>query len=335
MQTKICIYCAQNDVKKFKGVEHVLPQAFGTFGSKTPTLDCVCDDCNQHFGQHHDVYLARDTIEGVIRYSRGKFSSEARPQKHLNITLEPGPEVGQFAGMKVAIDGTSGELMKFKSQFRILNQVTGRTEIYFKEQLINLDLPEGTYGKPGNSEVKGTWVCDIMAATKEEHDEIAAILNANNIAFVPGEPFPIPKPITQNKDGKHTVSLSMEGEVGLEHKQAHAKIFLNFIAKYLGLAEAIKSDWDFLRRYARYGEGVIKCRMSEQNPDTEEKLQILLRHSILIKIQNMQGHVVGTIRFYGNHTYQYILRENASVSNDQEFGFIFTDGTEPERLPFV
>jgi len=148
-QSKSCIYCKQNDPQKFKGVEHVIPQAFGTFGPATPTLNCVCDECNGHFGKNLDQYLARETVEGVIRYKNKIFSKEARPQKFLNITLEHSPENGQFAGMKVAIDGTTGELMPPKGQFQILNQKSGINEVYFKHQLEGLKLPEAIYGRPG------------------------------------------------------------------------------------------------------------------------------------------------------------------------------------------
>jgi hypothetical protein len=335
MGIKTCIYCKQNDPEKFKGVEHVVPQAFGIFGTATPTLNCVCDDCNGYFGKNHDLYLARETIEGVLRYKKGISSSEARPQKHLHIALEAGPETGQFAGMKVAIDGTSGELMKVKAQFQILNKKTGLTEFYFKHQLTNLELPEDVYGKPGNNDIKGTWICNIFAPSKEEHDEIIAILQAKGIPFVPGEPFLIPEPTAQDSSGKHTVPLSIEGEIGLEHRQAHAKIFLNFIAKYLGCDEAVKPDWDFLRRYARFGEGTIKYRVTEDPvlpSEKEDELRRLIGESIVIQIQNMKEHIVGTIRFYGNQTYQYILRENASIPDEHEFGFMFTDGKKPAPL---
>jgi hypothetical protein len=36
-----CIYCPQTDPDRFRGVEHVIPQGFGRFGSETPTLDCL------------------------------------------------------------------------------------------------------------------------------------------------------------------------------------------------------------------------------------------------------------------------------------------------------
>jgi hypothetical protein len=62
---KTCIYCRQTDSDRFRGVEHVIPQGFGRFGSETPTLDCVCDDCNAYFGRELDQLLTRDTYEGI------------------------------------------------------------------------------------------------------------------------------------------------------------------------------------------------------------------------------------------------------------------------------
>ena len=61
---KTCIYCPQTDPSRFRGVEHVIPQGFGRFGSETPTLDCVCDDCNAYFRRELDQLLARETYEG-------------------------------------------------------------------------------------------------------------------------------------------------------------------------------------------------------------------------------------------------------------------------------
>lgn len=337
MKIKICIYCGNSDATKFKGVEHVIPQAFGTFGSATPTLDCVCDDCNAHFGKNHDQYLARETIEGITRYNRGIKSSEARPQKRLHIILDAGPETGDFAGMKVAIDGTTGELMGPKTQFQILNQKTGKTEVYFKHELTDLRLPEDVYGKPGPKDVKGNWNCVIFAPSKEEHDEIAAILQKNGIAFKPGTPFVIPELNTPDPDGKHTLPLVIEGEVTLEHRQAHAKIFLNLIAGYLGQDEALKTDWDFLRHYARFGEdkGKVKYKIAEPPmlPSGEGRAKELVSEGIIIQVHNMREHIAGTIRFYGNQSYQYMLRENAALPDEHEFGFIFIDGKEP--IPLV
>lgn len=329
----ICIYCRQDNPANFKGVEHVVPQAFGTFGPQTPTLHCVCDDCNGHFGKNHDIYLARETIEGISRYKKGIFSSAARPQKHLNITLEEGPEAGEFAGMKVALDGTTGELMPPKAQFRIINQKTGKPEIYFKHQITGLQLPEDVYGKPGDGkEIKGTWSCRIFAFSNDEHDDFVECLRTNGINFIPGEPFRMPEAGTPDDDGKFTLPVEIEGEIGLEHRMAHTKILLNFIAKYLGCEEALKPEWDFLRRYARYGEGTIKYIVIDPPPEKDDELRRLIAESIVIRLENVKGHICGILRFYGNHTYTYVLQENASLPDELIFGLMFTEGERPRLL---
>jgi hypothetical protein len=75
-----CIYC-KKEKDEFKGVEHVIPQSFGLFGTQTPTLKCVCDECNAFFAKELDLRLARETLEGITRYKQGIFSRETRPPK--------------------------------------------------------------------------------------------------------------------------------------------------------------------------------------------------------------------------------------------------------------
>ena len=79
---------------RFRWVEHVIPQGFGRFGSDTPTLDCVCDDCNAYFGRELDLLLMRDTYEGISRSSRGQFSGQARPQRPVSLAFADTAEAG-------------------------------------------------------------------------------------------------------------------------------------------------------------------------------------------------------------------------------------------------
>lgn len=62
---RICMYGPQIDPARFFGLEHVIPQGFGHFGSEAPALDRVCDDYNAYFGREFDQLLARDTYEGT------------------------------------------------------------------------------------------------------------------------------------------------------------------------------------------------------------------------------------------------------------------------------
>ena len=67
-------------------------------GASTPTLDCVCDDCNGYFGRELDQLLTRDTYEGIFRYSRGQLSSQARPQKRVSLDARRSGRGGRFPG---------------------------------------------------------------------------------------------------------------------------------------------------------------------------------------------------------------------------------------------
>ena len=325
-----CIYCLRDSGVTFKGVEHVIPQAFGKFGSRTPVLNCVCDECNGYFGRNLDQLLSRETLEGVSRYKRGLASKETRAQKRVEIALAEGPETGNFAGMRVTVDGKTGKLMKPAAQFHAFNFKTGKNEVYFKEQIPGLKLPEDVYGKPGTNGVKGTWKVKTLAASKTEHDELVEMLRAAGIDYQLGEPFHLPA--TDAPEGPEPdFPVDISGVVDTEHKRALAKILMNFIAWALGPEEALKPRWNFLRNFVLRAEGAIKSRITEapfwNGQETETRR--FADDSIDIRIENMNGGIVGSIQFYGHLTYQMILAENDALGAGAEIGSRFTPGSEP------
>ena len=325
----ICIYCPQTDPDRFRSVEHVIPQGFGRFGSETPTLDCVCDDCNAYYGRELDQLLTRDTYEGISRYSRGQLSSEARPQKRLSLTLADPAEAGDFVGLRVAVDGTTGQLMPPAAQFHAHNFRTGQDEVYFLRQITGLTLPEADYGKPGTNGEKGTWRCKILAPSREAHDAMVEALQHVGIDVRPGTPFQSPWGSASGQPQSFLVEIA--SEVDKPHKRAIAKILTNFVAFHLGRDEALKSRWDFLRRYVRHAEGDIKARLSHRPFWTgQETHQFRLQDdSINVRIENLDGNVVGAIQFYNLHTYEMILIESDALHPDQEIGRRYTPGELP------
>jgi HNH endonuclease len=329
---KVCIYCAQTDVSRFYGVEHVIPQGFGTFDSKTPTLNCVCDDCNSYFGRELDQLLTRETPEGVLRYSRGHLSSEARLQKRLNLTLADPLEAGEFAGLRVAVDGTTGRLMPPAAQFHIHNFQTGKDEVYFLSQIAGLTLKEVDYGKPGTSNEKGTWRCKILAPSREAHDEMVETLQGIGIDFKPGAAFQ--NPWSAESTEQLSFLVKAEAEFDKPHKRALAKILMNFVAFYLGCEEALAPRWDLLRRYVRFGEGEMKARISHRarNGHVTDQLRFPDDDSINVRITNLDGHIVGAIQFYCLHIYEMILAEKDSLRADQEIGIRYIPGEPPLRV---
>lgn len=326
-----CIYCATTDASRFGGVEHVIPQSFGTFGAATPTLSCVCNDCNAYFGRVLDQLLARETLEGLGRYTRGLTSRERRAQRRLEITLDDGPETGAFAGMKVFVDGTTGNLMPPHAQFHIFNFQTNKNEVYFLEHIPGLVLPEAIYGRPGLSGQPGTWRSKVFAPSKADHDVLVSALNAAGIAFVPGQP--LERPNTGLPQEPTSLPVNIEGVLDTPHKRALAKILLNFVAWTLGYDEANKPRWDFVRNHVRYARGLIAARISNRpfwnGQETNECR--FIDDSIDIRIENRDGNIVGAIQFYGRQTYEMILVEGDALGPGEEIGYRFTPGELPIR----
>lgn len=131
-----------------------------------------------------------------------------------------------------------------------------------------------------------------------------------------------------------TLPVVITGEVTLTHRRAHAKILMNFIAKYLGEEEVFQPHWDFLRGFVRGEIETIKYKMLEDPfPDGEDSDVLkIIRTSITVRIENSGPDIVGSLQFYGNQIYQYLLRENAALRDDQQLGLCYTDGEMPKIL---
>ena len=135
---------------------------------------------------------------------------------------------------------------------------------------------------------------------------------AAGIDFRSGTPFQIPWNSEFGEQASFLVEIA--SEVDKSHKRALAKILMNFVAFHLGRDEALAPRWDFLRRYVRTGDGEIKARLSARPFWTgQETDQLRFQDdSINVRIENLQGNIVGAIQFYNLHTYEMILVDNDS-----------------------
>ncbi len=326
MIATVCIYCSNTDPDKFSGREHVIPQAFGTFGSQTPTLHCVCDECNAYFSRHLDQVLARDTLEGVTRYKNDKFSSENRPQKRLRFTLAEGEETGDFGGAVVSgVDPTTGDLLPIVAQLHIKNRTTGKTDIFIRGQG-SVVISDSDHGKSGERDLF------ILAPSKEAHDQFAEELMQMGVIIRHGQPFAPPAALRNaGNPERFSLPVHIEGEVDDTHKRALAKILINFVAKYLGEEIVRAPQWNAIKRYIRYGEGLLGARFSHKpfwGQETDDMR--FASDSINIRIENHTRGIVGAIQFYNNPTYELLLIEGAYLVPEKHVAYRFTPGTEPQ-----
>ncbi len=319
-----CIYCDEQEPKRFSGREHVIPQAFGRFGSKTPVLKCVCDACNAFFGKSLDQIHARDALEGVLRYKQGIVSGENRPQRRLRFTLADHIESGELLGAVVGgVDPTCDMLLPLATQLRILNNQTGDIDTFTRAQLGTFTLPDEIYGAPGERRL---W---IWAPSREEHDAFAKELNQAGFEVRLGTPSVFEIVPTVDSEGRASIGVHIECVFDDLHRQALAKILVNFAAYYLGVAEVMKPEWRSVRRFVRNGEGDLGARLSDKPFWTgQETDNWRFPDAINVRLENHQRGLVGAIQFYNRITYELLLVEGYTLS--PEIGARFEAGREPE-----
>lgn len=322
---KTCIYCKTQDQSLFKGVEHLIPQSFGKFSSETPTLKCVCDECNAFFAKELDQVLARDSWEGVNRYKKGIKSREQRPIKRLKFSLEKVLEMGDFGGMVFeGVDGITGKLLKPKGQFQIRNKKTNGFDVFFTDQIKDMKLDDETYGAKGTRETK------IFASSEAEHQIVIDELKKIGIDYKIREKFS--PPFIQDKKDDEMIQLPILVEGTIDHpvKRALVKILLNFSAHYIGEDEIIKPEWSKARNYVRLNSEPILGKIDTKPFWGEETDTMRLTgDSFNILVENEGQNVIGKIQVYNFYTYTFILAENHNISLGKEKAMRFTKGEKP------
>ncbi|RJP43859.1 HNH endonuclease [Candidatus Parcubacteria bacterium] len=324
-----CIYCLKENDEGFSSVEHVIPQSFGKFSSDTPTLDCVCDECNAYFSKELDQVLARDTLEGISRYKKGLFSRERRFPKSVRFTLAEGDEAGEYAGaLMTSYDPLTGEPPKLRSQFWIKNIQNKDWERYPIEEIKSIELTEEKYGSatPGSREMR------VIAPFQEKYNAVLAELKRCNIPYREREMLDLPPFVKNvNEEGKIIVQGNITGTVGKVHKRALAKTLFNFATKYLGAEETSKPEWDKARNFIRNDGEALLARMSQKEFWTgqEQKNMRFPDDSYNLRIENQEVGVVGVIQIYNLFTYEFVLAEKYRLPTEKEIAYRFTPGQKP------
>lgn len=324
-----CIYCKKQGRENFKGVEHVIPQSFGKFGTKTPTLKCVCDECNAYFSKELDLLLARDTLEGVTRSKKGIPSNAKNHPKSLKFALEEVPENGQYGGALLAApDPKTGQPGVLVPQFWIRNIQKNEWEKYHISEIRSLKITDDKYGPttPGSRQMR------IMGPSQEKHDEVIEELKKYDIPFRVTESLgEIPFLKGADPESKIEIAVTITGTIDKRHKRAFVKTLFNFAIYYIGESETSKSEWDKVRQFVRYDGETLKARYTHK-PFWDGQEQDNLRfkdNSYNLRIENQNRNVVGVIQLYNLFTYEFILIEGYNIASEQEVAYRFTPGEEP------
>lgn len=279
MKTK-CIYCLKNKpLSEFQKREHVMPRCYGTFAPDNLILyKTVCDECNQYFGEAIELYLGRDTIEGIIRYRHGiKPAKEPKKHKRLKFKIPFGELKGMIVIPKYA--GVLGEnVLDLVLQVGFFKKVKQEYD-YFEPQ----DMPTVKELIENGYEIKEKKI-DLIARNDKELNYLLKIVKEKGMDVRPEE---------KKEWREHVKKINqtlVEGIVKIDRiiYRGFSKIGFNYLAYVVGKDFVLLEDFDGIRNFIRHGEGNSDDYFGVNEPPILEEDRILKRFNI--KVTN--GHLI-------------------------------------------
>jgi hypothetical protein len=297
-----CIYCRCCGQEFDR--EHVIPDAFGTFEPLSFILyDSVCKDCNNYFGRTLDFALSRDSTEAMLRFRYGtKPAKEAGdlPYKKLELKIgQPGPWFGATVVLQADKTGKAVEPVPVpQAAFRWKGSQDWN---YLVEQKLEpATLAQYVNPTPGTLEIR------VMGPSTEDHERVLTKLTSAGIKF--RQEGTLMQPVTE--DGKVLVEIA--AAVDQTIFRAIAKIAFNYVTHQHGADFVLRSDFDEIRDYIRYGtEPRWAARMPVVFPvadpilyDDARQLRQTNGHIITFDWQPGQMGFMGQVSLFNTITYR-------------------------------
>lgn len=238
-----CIYC--NSTAPRSKREHVISQALGTF-EQNWTLDCVCDRCNKHFGDHFELLLGRDSLESLLRVQLGVKPPEAAEKilyRRLTLSVQaPGP----FDGVRLAMAAEEGHLRP-DVPAQVALRAPGAEWVFITER----DLTRARIEAVSSERL------EVRIFGKTGTDDTQRLVRRLKELGVPFQEQSrlLDQPLT---DGP-SLSVLHDLDIDVTLQRAVAKISFNYLAYTLGADVARRSDFDVIRRFIRHAEA--PCRL--------------------------------------------------------------------------
>lgn len=215
-----------------------MPQCFGTFTPDNLILhNTVCDECNQYFGNDIELYLGRDTIEGIERYKHGIKPKKQPKHKRLKFKISEGELSGiivtpKFSGEEEIID------IEPVAQVEIFNNTDGRFDYYEPAE-----IPSADDLKKEGRELKNLRF-DFISKDEVEEQSLLGKLKEKGYGDIKLE-----KPRGWPEYVKRRNETLVAGEIRLDRiiYRGLCKIAFNYLAFIQGREFALSKDFDGIR----------------------------------------------------------------------------------------
>jgi len=311
-----CAYCLDEKADEhFRKTEHVLPLSFGTFENNFTLRGTVCDECNQYFGNHLELALARDTFEGHSRFTYGvKDPEEFRPfgrGSRIIIKILEGPFEGAYVYREYSPE-TANVILRPLPQVGFLNS-SDKYEYFLLD-----DLPAESQLRERSFNLKHRRaICGIAI----DEDALRAKLAEKGIDFRHHGEFVAPQK-------SESVLCEVEGTIDQQIFRAIAKVAFNYLLYWQGPEFLLETPFNLTRRYIRYGENpgykLIAVRDQAILADEPVVGERRLGHLITSNWAGDGVSIVGQVSIFNWATYCLsLLRDYAGGRRDLKSGHFF------------
>lgn len=229
-----CIWClSEKDEGEFN-IEHVVPEAFGTFEDNLTLKNTVCEGCNSYFSRELEPWISRDSFEGFERFRRGQKSPEDFKSLGTRSTTRSKIADGLYAGAAAfTIPGRDDLALVPFAQVGFASSPDGP----FRWFLLG-EIPSATELSTAGVSTANVRTCGADLSV------VAALFKERGITLRDTEEFAAPS-------GR--VRVEHVFRPTLAHRRALAKIAFNYLAKQHGARIAFESRFDWIRDFVLKG----------------------------------------------------------------------------------
>jgi len=261
MGKETCIYCLKPKERNLFDREHVIPESFGKFIPNNLTLiKTVCKECNSYFGIELESFLARDSLDGIMRYKYGlkRFGRNGKKFKSNRVRIKIATK-GAWMGALLELCPPQEE-KKLSPNAILIPQadVVLIPQVAFykatSHEKVHLPLDQITNKKDlikrGFDLEKG---CILIAPSDKSMEKVKAKIKEMGLKTKIKE-YDIDdnsKPVKGQ-----LIKVLFESTIDNIIFRSIAKISFNYLTKASGKEFVLSSCFDEIREYIRYGKEI-------------------------------------------------------------------------------
>jgi len=272
------MYCLKEKAPIDFNIDHVIPESFGAFENNFTLTETVCKECNQYFGDKLELFLGRDTFEGMLRFMHGvkapkefKFLNSRRILFRLS---EDGPWKGAILRLgfseeknKIVVDAVKQVAFRKKD--------SGEWEFFEVGDIQSKDDLENK-----GFIVKGERTLKMLFLSSKDKEEIELHLQKKGFKISTEKTEDLPFDFSEK-----IVKVQIMGTIDRTIFRGIGKIAFNYLAYHHGKDFALNENFNEMRDFVRYGtDRGFRSVIPQKSP--------ILHYEKRFGMQETEGHII-------------------------------------------